>query len=81
MRSFIWAGIGALSSVAFVAYAYLQSFTEKVKLRPEYSQGEIFMASYGWFWIILALISIVWIVYTYHLTSIFKEESERKNLV
>ena len=80
-RSLIWAGIGSSSSVAYVAYTYLQSFTEKVKLRPEYAQDEVFMASYGWFWIILAVISIVWIVYTYQLSSLFKEESERKNLI
>ena len=81
IRSLIWAGIGSVSSVAYVAYTYLMSFTEKVKLRPEYSHDEVFMASYGWFWLILAVISIVWIVYTYQLSSLFKEESERKNLI
>ncbi len=81
IRSFIWAAIGAASSLANVLYTYLQSFTEKVKLRPEYSREEVYMSSFGWFWMVLTLISIVWIVYTYHLSSVFKSESERKNLI
>ena len=81
IRSFIWASIGTASSLANVLYTYLQSFTEKVKLRPEYSQEEVYMSSFGWFWMVLTVLSIIWIVYTYHISSIFKSESERKNLI
>ncbi len=80
-RAYISAIIGSISTVLSAVYVFLLSYTEKVKIRPEYSQSEVYMASYGWFWIIPVIASIVWIVYTYNLVSVAKEESERKNII
>ncbi|MBQ5800989.1 MAG: hypothetical protein IIW20_03795, partial [Clostridia bacterium] len=80
-RSFISAAIGSVSTLLSTLYVFLLSYTEKVKVRPEYEYGEVYMASYGWFWIVPVIASIVWIVYTYNMVSLAKEESERKNII
>ncbi len=81
IRSFICASLGSLALIASVFYSILLSYTEKVKMLPEYSSSEIVMTKYGWFWIIPFVISVIWFVFANNLSSVIKEESERRHIL
>ena len=78
VQAYIMAVLGAIASASKVGYLYLLSYTEKVEMVPEYSQNAVTMLRYGEFWLVVAVLSIVWIVYTYRLCHAIKEGAMQK---
>jgi Na+-transporting methylmalonyl-CoA/oxaloacetate decarboxylase gamma subunit len=78
VQSFIMAIFGMIASASTVVYIYLLSYTERVAVLPEYSDVEVTMQKYGEFWIVVAILCIVWLVYTYRLAHAVKEAAEAR---
>lgn len=78
VQAYIMASLGTLASLSTVLYNYLLCYTEKVEMIPEYSTDAMTMSKYGEFWIVVALLDIVWIIYTYRTSSAIKESAEQK---
>ncbi len=77
VQAYIMASIGSLASISSLAYTYLLSFTESVEMIPQYSSTAVTMLKYGEFWIVVAIINIVWIIYSYRLSHTVKEGAEQ----
>ncbi len=77
-QAYIMAALGSIASVSKVVYLYLLSFTEKVEMIPEYSHAPVTMLQYGELWIVVAVLAIIWLVFTYRLSHTVKESAERR---
>ena len=78
VQAYIMAVIGSIACLSTVIYNYLLKYTEKIEMMPEYSSTPMTMSTYGEFWIVVAVTSIVWVIYTYRLSHMIKEGAERK---
>ena len=73
IQAYVMAVLGTIASASKVGYLYLLSYTEMVEMVPEYSQNAVTMLRYGEFWLVVAVLAIVWIIYTYRLCHAIKE--------